>query len=105
MLFIFSFLYQELYIQQLQSELSQLRKRSTALDMKGVDELEQKILGAGDSLSVSDYKSKLKSAVSKIVQLSKENQQLIESNNRLRAELKCSGKVTCFVVLVAEINV
>jgi len=80
---------QELYIQQLQSELSQLRKRATALDGGEVEKISAQ-LDSGKNLNNSDAKYKLKSAAAKIVQLAKENQQLIESNNRLRAQLKNS---------------
>ncbi|GFS06575.1 coiled-coil domain-containing protein 57 [Elysia marginata] len=87
---------QELYIQQLQTELSQLRKRATALDPSVNDSLKA-VLATSSSLSDSsqparedrsDLMYKLRSAASKIVQLARENQQLTESNNRLRAELK-----------------
>ncbi|RUS77718.1 hypothetical protein EGW08_014506 [Elysia chlorotica] len=94
---------QELYIQQLQTELSQLRKRASALNPSmnngfgalvasspsGSDSGHQ--LSGGDR---SDMLYKLRSAASKIVQLAKENQQLTESNNRLRAELKAALKIT-----------
>lgn len=86
---------QELYIQQLQSELTQLRKRAAAFD-PSVNNLKY-ILDSSPSLSDSsqpgggdrsDLLYKLRSAAAKIVQLARENQQLMESNNRLRAELK-----------------
>ncbi|KAK3744535.1 hypothetical protein RRG08_056672 [Elysia crispata] len=88
---------QELYIQQLQTELSQLRKRATALDPSVSNGLGALIAGSpsgsdsaqqAGSEDRSDLKYKLRSAASKIVQLARENQQLTESNNRLRAELK-----------------
>ena len=93
------FILQELYIQQLQSELSQLRKRATALDGGEVEKISAQ-LDSGKNLNNSDAKYKLKSAAAKIVQLAKENQQLIESNNRLRAQLKNSGNfsIPCLVI-------
>lgn len=45
-----------------------------------------------DQSSTGDLKNKLKMAAMKIVQLAKENQQLTESNNRLRMELKKSAQ-------------
>ncbi|CAL1527468.1 unnamed protein product [Lymnaea stagnalis] len=77
---------QELYIQQLQTELSQLRKRAEAVEDPNLDYLGTRL----DKSNVGDLKNKLKSAASKIIQLAKENQQLTESNNRLRTELKAS---------------
>ncbi|XP_012941304.1 coiled-coil domain-containing protein 57 [Aplysia californica] len=82
---------QELYIQQLQSELSQLRKRATVLDASDAEKLSGKFDHVADTVNHGDLKYKLKSAAAKIVQLAKENQQLIESNNRLRAQLKNAG--------------
>ncbi|KAI8794762.1 coiled-coil domain-containing protein 57 isoform X1 [Biomphalaria glabrata] len=75
---------QELYIQQLQSEISQLRRTTTAADESVNNFLESKL----DKFSATDVKSKLKLAAAKIIQLAKENMQLTESNNRLRTELK-----------------
>ncbi|XP_059165716.1 coiled-coil domain-containing protein 57-like [Physella acuta] len=75
---------QELYIQQLQSELSQLRQRAVTIEDARLDFLGNKL----DQSSAGDLKNKLKMAAMKIVQLAKENQQLTESNNRLRMELK-----------------
>ncbi|BFZ03196.1 hypothetical protein BsWGS_06235 [Bradybaena similaris] len=81
---------QELYIQQLQDELTQLRKRTTAFDNSDFNNISSKYASLGDCASSTDLRLKLKSAAARIIQLSRENQQLTESNNRLRAELKAA---------------
>ncbi|CAG5122366.1 unnamed protein product [Candidula unifasciata] len=80
---------QELYIQQLQDELAQLRKRATAFDISDLNNIGSKFASLDDgSASSSDVRHKLKMAAARIIQLARENQQLTESNNRLRAQLK-----------------
>ncbi|GFN86852.1 coiled-coil domain-containing protein 57-like [Plakobranchus ocellatus] len=85
---------QELYIQQLQTELSQLRKRASALQPTTV--LSASSSGSDSAQPAtedrSDMQYKLRSAAVKIVQLARENQQLTESNNKLRTELKAALK-------------
>jgi hypothetical protein len=82
---------QELYIQQLQDELNQLRKRTSAIYASDVDNISSTFAGMGNSSSSAELKHKLGTAAARIVYLAKENQQLIESNNRLRAELKTAS--------------
>ncbi|KAH9514404.1 hypothetical protein Btru_025159 [Bulinus truncatus] len=77
---------QELYIQQLQSELNQLRRVATAVEDPISSHIDSKL----DKVSSGDVKAKLKLAAAKIIQLAKENMQLTESNNRLRTELKAA---------------
>uniref|UniRef100_A0A0B7B4I3 Coiled-coil domain-containing protein 57 n=1 Tax=Arion vulgaris TaxID=1028688 RepID=A0A0B7B4I3_9EUPU len=79
---------QELYIQQLQDELTHLRKRATAIDTSDMVNINSRFASLGDNNDSADLKHKLRTAAARIVHLAKENQQLTESNNKLRAELK-----------------
>lgn len=81
---------QELYIQQLQDELSHLRKRAAAVGNFDLDNISSKLASMDDNTSHADLKHKLRTAAARIIQLAKENQQLTESNNRLRAEMKAA---------------
>ena len=87
-----SFLLQELFIQQLQDEIHNLRYQIR--DDPKVNDMTWITTGSSVSQGqiIMQLQQKLKQAAKHIKQLSKEKEQLIEVGNRLRAFLNNNGR-------------